>query len=192
MFKVLLCIPPDYDHNFPPLGTPALCAFLRQKGIETIQVDLNLRYRDFLAEHISQESINLEGKRLLLKPVIKKFFTERLRGRYYSNLLLRDSDGIHPYLPYDNNTNSSFYFTERLLSSLYLWRYLEDREENTFYQFYEEDDFPEFLKEEDIRLLGISITSPSQAIAALTLGLLVKKTHAPYLCQRGRSMSYIV
>ncbi|MEW6675769.1 MAG: hypothetical protein AB1348_07220, partial [Nitrospirota bacterium] len=63
-----------------------------------------------------------------------------------------------------------------MLSSLYLWRYLEDREENTFYQFYEEDDFPGFLKEEDIRLLGISITSPSQAIAALTLGLLVKNT----------------
>mgnify|MGYP000554318605 CR=1 FL=1 len=180
MFKVLLCIPPDYDHNFPPLGTPALCAFLRQRGIETIQVDLNLKYRDFLAGHISGESINLEEKRLLLKPVLKKFFAQRLRDRYYSHLLLRDSDGIHPYLPYDNNTNSSFYFTERLLSSPYLWRYLEDGGENTFYQFYEEDDFLGFLKEEDIRLLGISVISPSQAIAALTLGLLVKK-HLPHI-----------
>ncbi|MEW6675768.1 MAG: hypothetical protein AB1348_07215 [Nitrospirota bacterium] len=71
MFKVLLCIPPDYDHNFPPLRTPALCAFLRQKGIETIQVDLNLRYRDFLAEHISGESINLEEKGFFLNPSSK-------------------------------------------------------------------------------------------------------------------------
>jgi hypothetical protein len=46
MFNVFLCIPQDYDHNFPPLGTPALCAFLKQKGIDASQTDLNLKYRD--------------------------------------------------------------------------------------------------------------------------------------------------
>lgn len=175
MFKVLLCIPPDYDYNFPPLGTPVLSAFLKQRDIETVQVDLNLKYRDFLTEHICGSSINLQQKRFLLKIILKKFFAERLKDRYYSELLPRDNDGISPYLPYDNNTNSSFYFTERLLSSEYLWRYLEDRGENTFYQFYEEDNFLRFLEKEDIKLIGISIISPSQAIAALTLGFLVKK-----------------
>lgn len=175
MFKVLLCIPPDYEYNYPPLATPALCAFLRHSGIDVIQIDLNLRYRDFLTKHICGSSISQEEKKFLLKTTLKKFFTERLKNRYYSDFLPRDNDGTSPTLPYDNNTNSSFYFTERLLSSDYLWQYLEDKKENTFLQFYEDDNILGFLENEDIKLLGISITSPSQAIASLTLGLLVKK-----------------
>jgi len=178
MFKVLLCIPPEYDYNFPPLGTPALCAFLRQKGIDTRQIDLNIRYRDFLANHILGSSIDLKEKRFLLKPIIKKFFAERLQNRYYSDLLARDNDGIFPYLPYDNNTSSSFYFTERLLSSDFLLRYLGDSQENTFYQFYEDERFLDFLDKEEISFLGISIISPSQVVASFTLGLLVKRNLA--------------
>ena len=66
----------------------------------------------------------------------QKFFNERLKGRYYSPFLPREDNGISADLPYDNNTNSSFYFSERLISSEYLWRYLEDIKENTFLQFY--------------------------------------------------------
>jgi hypothetical protein len=51
--KTLLAIPPDYDHNFPPLGTPALSAFLKNKGMPCAQVDLNMGYRDFLAQRVS-------------------------------------------------------------------------------------------------------------------------------------------
>lgn len=141
MFKVLLCIPPDYDYNFPPLGTPALCAFLRKNGIDSAQIDLNLKYRDFLACRIYSSKISLKEQRFFLKPVLKSFFKEKLKGRYYFDFLPRDSDGTQPFLPYDNNTNSSFYFTERLLSSECLFRYLEDEEENTFLQFYRDTNF---------------------------------------------------
>lgn len=175
MFKVLLCIPPDYEYNYPPLATPALCAFLSHNCIDAIQIDLNLKYRDFLTKHICGSSISQEEKKILLKIILKKFFTERLKNRYYSDFLPRDNDGIFPTLPYDNNTNSSFYFAERLLSSTCLFQYLEDKKENAFLQFYEHDKILGFLEKEDIKLLGISITSPSQAIASLTLGLLVKK-----------------
>lgn len=180
MFKTLLCIPPDYDYNFPPLGTPALCAFLKERGIDVSQVDLNLKYRDFLIRHISNLSLSIEEKKVLLKAILKKFFREKQRGRYYSDYLARDSDGIFPDLPYDNNTNSSFYFTERLLSSEVLWRYLEDKKENTFYQFYWDNGILDYLEKEKINLLGISIISPSQAVASLTLGHLVKK-HLPHI-----------
>ena len=175
MFKALLCIPPDYEHNFPPLGTPALSAFLKNKGIDVAQIDLNLKYRDFLIRHMHCPNMPDEDKKVFLKAILKKFFYENLKDRYYSSMLPRSQDGISPFLPYDNNSNSSFYFTERLLSSEALFRYLEDSEENTFYQFFQEENFLTFLDKAGINLLGISIISPSQAIASLTLGLMVKK-----------------
>jgi radical SAM superfamily enzyme YgiQ (UPF0313 family) len=120
------------------------------------QLDLNIGYGDFLSGH---------G----LNP--------RERGKYYSASIPFEGDGIFPYLPYGNDTNSSFYFCERLLSSGYLWRYLEDEQENTFLRFFRERGVLEELEEKGIGLFGISVISPSQAVASLTLGLLVKKTH---------------
>jgi len=111
MSRILLCIPPDYEHNFPPLGTPALSAFLKINGFDCIQVDLNLPYRDFLARHITgPDPLTREEQIFFLKPALRGFFTHKLQGRYYSGLLPRSSDGIFPYIPYGNNTNSSFYF----------------------------------------------------------------------------------
>ena len=176
MFKVLLCIPPEYDYNFPPLGTPALCAFLKKHRIATSQIDLNLKYRTFLLGHLcSPWGLSEATKKSLLAPFSVKFFAEKLKGRYYSPLFPRTSDGIFPYLPYSNNTNSSFYFCERLLSAPCLWRYLEDKKENTFLQFLLKEKVLDLLDKQRINLLGVSIISPSQAIASLTLGLLVKK-----------------
>ena len=180
MFKVLLCIPPDYDYNFPPLGTPALSAFLKAKGIEAEQRDLNLGYKDFLITHIHDSALTQETKRSLLKITLKKFFSEKLKNRYYSDFLPIDNDGVSADLPYDNNTNSSFFFTERLLVSDHLWQYLEDENENTFFQFYQKENILGFLEKKEIKLLGISIISPSQAVPSLTLGLLVKK-HLPQI-----------
>jgi len=175
MFKVLLCIPPDYERNFPPLGTPALTGFLKSKGIGAAQLDLNLRYSDFLISKISGSGLRPADKKNLLAPLLKLFFERKLRRRYYSDLLPRVSDQVSPDLPYDNNTNSSFYFTERLLSSGCLFRYLTDAKENTFYQFYQKLRIKDHLRKEKVSVLGISVTSPAQAIAAMTLGLLVKK-----------------
>ncbi len=176
MFKTHLCIPPDYDRNYPPLGTPALSAFLKKNGVSCSQADLNLGYRDFLARHVSGPSaLSREERIFFLEPLLTKFFAQKLKKRYYSDLLPRDNDGFFPRLPYGNNTNSSFYFCERLLSSEYLWRYLGDKDENTFYQFYQDCGIISTLEKEGIDLLGISVISPAQAIASLTLGLLVKK-----------------
>jgi len=175
MFKVLLCIPPDYEKNFPPLGTPALTGFLKSKGIDAAQIDLNISYNDFLISKISGADLKPAEKRNLLAPLLKLFFERKLRRRYYSDILPRTGDEVSPNLPYDNNTNSSFYFTERLLSSDCLFRYLIDEKENTFYQFYQKHRITDHLRKGNTSVLGISLISPSQAIAALTLGLLVKK-----------------
>ena len=175
MANVLLCIPPDYDYNFPPLATPALCAFLKKNKITASQIDLNLEYRGFLLKHIQGKDLSPEMKNALLKDILWAFFNKKLQNRYYSDMLPRSSDKASLNLPYDNNSNSSFYFTERLLSNCHLFRYLEDRKENTFLQFYDKKGIISFLEKKKIDLVGISIISPSQAIPSLTLGLLIKK-----------------
>jgi radical SAM superfamily enzyme YgiQ (UPF0313 family) len=175
MPNVLLCIPPDYEKDFPPLGTPALIGFLKSKCVDAGQIDLNIGYSGFLISKISGAGLTPADKKALRAHLLKSFFEKKLKRRYYSALLPRSCDKVSPNLPYDNNTNSSFYFTERLLSSRCLFRYLTDAKENTFYQFYQERGITEYLRKENISVLGISVTSPSQAIAAMTLGLLVKK-----------------
>lgn len=173
----LLCIPPDYDRNYPPLGTPALCAFLKKNAFECSQVDLNIMYGDFLARRITGPSTpDLWERRALLKPVLRKFFSENVKDRYYSELLqCADGPAIRA-LPYENNTNSSFHFCERLLASEHLRRYLEDGRENSFSRFYNEDGIVGLLEKEKINVIGISIISPTQVIASLTLGLLIKNS----------------
>ncbi|MCM8830749.1 MAG: hypothetical protein NC918_00950 [Candidatus Omnitrophica bacterium] len=166
---------PDYEYSFPPLGTACLCGFLKSKKIDTIQIDLNILYRKFLINKIEADFLNTEDKKKVLKQVLFNFFYKKLKDRYYSNFLPRNTDKIFPFLPYENNSNSSFYFTERLLSSDYLFYYLSDIKENTFYQFYQQEKILDFLDKEKINLCGISVISPSQVIASLTLGLLIKK-----------------
>ncbi|MCX7927420.1 MAG: cobalamin-dependent protein [Candidatus Omnitrophica bacterium] len=176
MKQVLLCIPPDYDHEYPALGTAVLQAYLKKHKVSCLQIDLNLAYRKFLAQHVWAETeLTLEEQIFFLPWLIKKFFRNCLKGRYYEDCLARQSDGIFPELPYGNNTNSSFFFCEHLLSSEYLFRYLEDEEENTFWQFFTQSGILDIIQQEDIKLVGISIISPSQAIASLTLALLIKK-----------------
>lgn len=175
MANVFLCIPPDYEYNFPPLATPALCAFLKKNGFGVFQKDLNLDYRNFLTRRIQGAGLKENEKEILLRGVLKKFFSRKLFDRYYSSFFPRSDDGGSLCLPYDNNSNSSFYFTERLLSSEYLFRYLEDKHENSFLRFYESRGIIGYLKKQKVNLMGISIISPSQVIPGLTLGLLVKK-----------------
>jgi radical SAM superfamily enzyme YgiQ (UPF0313 family) len=177
MRRIILSIPPDYDRNFPPLGTPALAAFLEDNGVGCAQIDLNIGYRDFLAKGLNVPGGTAPAAwNFLLHAALNKFFTENCSGRYYSQMLERDNASELPRLPYDNNTNSSFHFCERLLSSEYLWRYLEDDTENTFLRFYKEIDIAALVKAGKTRLFCISVTSPTQALASLTLGLLLKKT----------------
>lgn len=173
MIKVLLAIPPDYDHNYPPLGTPALSAFLKKSGVPCAQVDLNHGYRDFLAGRVTGDRpLTADERRFFLGPLLRAFFGRVPPGRYYAEYLPAGDPGL---MPYHNNSNSSFHFCERLLSSPHLERYLDDCAENTFLQYFDACGICGRIEREGVGLFGISVISPSQAVAALTLGQLVKR-----------------
>ncbi|HOX22802.1 MAG TPA: hypothetical protein PLL10_05005, partial [Elusimicrobiales bacterium] len=188
MLKTLLLIPPAYGYNFPPLGTPALCAYLKVNGFSSEQRDLNIGYRDFLLDSLEVPGLNPALKKELLPLALNQFFEDIPGSRYYSACLPRKkSYAFLPYLPYGDAGNSSFYFTENLLSSRHLFRYLDDADENTFLRYYLDSGIAKTVKDGAFGLLGISVTSPSQAIAALTLCRLLKK-EAPraHLCLGGQ------
>lgn len=175
--KVLLCIPPDYSCDFPPLATPALTSFLRSHGVDARQLDLNILYRDFLIRKIKPQSpLSINDSRSLLSAVLQNHFGgDRFKHSPYFDLLSVDKHNFLPYLPYNNNRNSSFFFTERLLSSPLLWRYLEDSVENSFLEFFAQERIASTIVDEKFDLVGFSVTSPSQVIPTLTLGFLIKR-----------------
>ena len=159
MSQVLLIIPPNYSYvyDYPPLATPMLAGYLKTQGIAASQADLNLEYNRYIPQKISH---------------LNEYFQEkRLKNLYYSRFLPEDSGE----LPYDDNTNSSFHFTERLLSSPHLRRYLRDEEENTFLRFFREKDIENSPLILNADIVGISIISPAQVIGAFTLADILKK-----------------
>lgn len=159
MPKVILCIPPNYSYayDYPPLGTPVLAGYLRTKGIETAQWDFNLEYNTYISKEI---------------PDLTGYFERKRAGKsYYSEFLPK----YDIELPYEDNTNSSFHFIERLISSEYLLRYIQDAEENTFLQFFLKADIEKKIFDARPTLVGLSIISPAQVIGAFTLAWILKK-----------------
>lgn len=178
MPKILLCIMPNYCYAYDhiPLGTPMLCGYLKEKNIEVIQVDYHMRYLDYWKRKVLPEGIlpdiSVAETAGTVRFLLNSLFDEkRKKSYYYSGLLPSDTN----LLPYGDNTNSSFDFAEKLLSCEYLVRYIEDEKENTFLQFFSEEKILSQIEKDRINLVGISIISSSQVIAAFTLGYLIKK-----------------
>jgi radical SAM superfamily enzyme YgiQ (UPF0313 family) len=180
MSKVLLSLPPNYcfSYDFFPLGTPMLAGYLRSHGIEAEQIDLNLGYLAHLKKKIfapeGDGGIPFDESHFVVMKLLNDLFGEKARKDYYFSPFLADDF----YMPYNDKTNSSFCFTERLLSSQHLFRYLDDGVENTFLAYYLEEDILSDIASRRPDVLALSIIAPSQAIAALTLGRLVKE-HLP-------------
>ena len=151
MLKTLLAIPPKYGIDYPPLGTPALLGYLKSRGIAAQQVDWNRQY-----QHLGfgcAKDINRKGHYGHLLPVQEAKDT-----------------------PYQDNTYSSFWFTERILSSELLLSFIRDEKENPFHRFILQCRLVEEIKSHDAQVLGISIISPSQVLFSFTLGYLLKKS----------------
>ncbi|KAF0121587.1 MAG: hypothetical protein FD151_1164 [bacterium] len=151
MLNTLLVIPPKYGTDFPPLGTPALAGYLKSKGSYVKQVDWNIEYcSSFESENIDRSNVNPYFHILPDKPANE--------------------------LPYSDDTYSSFFFTERLLSSPLLFRFINDHKENPFHRFILEKRLIDEITKLKIDILGVSIISPSQVLFSFTLGYLLKQS----------------
>lgn len=163
MNKIGLFIPPAYDRNVPPLGTPALVGFLKARGINAEQDDLNMRYFDYL------------GRNKLDRLFSQEYRDEKIRKKVYYRAILQYEKLQKPFsYEFENNPGSSFAFTEKMLSSGILFRYLADEEENPFARFFSSEVLPT-IQRSRYDMVGFSLTAPSQVMAGFTFGFLLKK-----------------
>ena len=173
--KTLLLIPPKYEIDFPPLGTPALAGFLKSRGKIVDQMDANHEY------HVHwMDKLEIQAKDALPRPF--KLFA--LRHIFNAAFLAKENTDVYyasclknffPTAPYNDWTDSSYHFAENLLDSDFLHRFLEDEKENTSLQYYRESRLAERMIEQGVDLLGISVIGPSQIIATLTLAKHLKE-----------------
>ncbi len=161
--SVFLFIPPAYGRIVPPLGTPALLGFLRAEGVFAVQSDLNMLYYDYLKRNKLQKILTQSYKQGKTKKKV-----------YYRRLLQDKNTYTEPVYDFENNPGSSFKFTEKILGSEFLPRYISDQRENPFVDFFYDQVYPQIKKDSD-SLVGFSVTSPSQVIASFTFGHLIKK-----------------
>ncbi|MDP3143679.1 MAG: radical SAM protein [Candidatus Omnitrophota bacterium] len=159
--KVGLFFPPAYDIEYPPPSTPALVGFLKSKGINTVQIDLNLLYRGYIIKNKLEKIFSAEYK------------INKIKKKVYYYRILRHKDIARPHYKFESTPASSFTFTERMLSSKFLRRFVSDQKENPFVDFFHKQLLPE-IKNGDFSLIGFSVLTPSQVIATLTFGYLIK------------------
>lgn len=165
-YKVLLSIPPDYDTQYPPLGTPMLTAFLKSKGIDARQLDLNMMHMDYRERQRGPLKIDYARKLDSARPVYYKRFLKQY-----------DKEDWWSYRFQWRSLVSSYDFAEALLSSRMAARFIKDERENLFYDFFGDVLYP-IIKKGSFNMAGFSITAPSQAVSSLTFGYLAKK-HFP-------------
>lgn len=161
--KIALFIPPAYDRVYPPLGTPCLASFLKSKKMDVVQDDLNILYYEYIKTNKMDRIFT------------KEYRENKIRKKvYYSSVL--QYKGAHGSTSYgfENNPGSSFAFTEMMLSSKFLHRYIADKKENPFVDFFHKKALPR-LKNKSPDIVGLSIICPSQVLASFTLGYFIKK-----------------
>jgi radical SAM superfamily enzyme YgiQ (UPF0313 family) len=164
--EIALFIPPSYDCHLPPLGTPALISFLKAHGVIAFQRDLNINCHELFKDVYSCPS---DDRKLLQEKVARKV--------YYSDVLTQDNTLPLAIYGYERPFAASFAFTERMLSSSHLHRFLADRRENAYVDFFRKR-LLGLLKRRHVDLVGFSITSPSQVLASFTFGYHIKE-HFP-------------
>lgn len=173
--KTLLLIPPKYELSYPPLGTPALLAFLKLRGHVASQMDINYEYARYFMNRVSLDSSEVDSplvRHVTWKRLSNQIFISKAKSTVYYAEELKN-----PFseAAYDDWTDSSFYFAENLLDSKNLEKFLEDDQENTYLQFYKESNLASKILEGEYDFLGISIISPSQIIPTLTLAKYLKE-----------------
>ena len=85
MERIALFIPPVYDRAAPPLGTPALVGFLKSKGIDAVQDDLNICYYDYIRNNKLQKIFSPE------------YSQEKIRKKVYYYRILQYKGALKSY-----------------------------------------------------------------------------------------------
>lgn len=200
--KVMLVFPPPWTPAMPYLALPALTGFLRERGIEVLQRDLNLEtYDTVLSRAYLEQSVNrlraeypqrrtrpekiewalAEGHALAAQvDAAKEVF--RSPAFYEGETSLQAFMVVMQALelaslPFHPAQLDFLYYTPTvpLDSSRRLLEGVRDSHHNLFYDLFKRGIVADIVREKP-DILGISIPTIGQLLAGLTLAYLVKQT----------------
>jgi hypothetical protein len=203
--KVMLYFPPNWTPAMPHLALPSLTAYLRERGVDVIQRDLNAEVfdriltRDYLLrslERLRQRRPRsgtpawelwhwalANGPALArqiegAKRVIKSHaFYDGLRSLpAFETMIQALQLASLPYYPSALHLQG-YDSSYRADSSKAILQAVEDRSQNMFIELFEELVVPEVRREQP-EVVGISIPSVNQVIPGLTIAHLVKQSGA--------------
>ncbi len=201
--KVVLLFPPNWTPSMPYLALPSLAAYLRPRGIEVIQRDLNAEVFDHV---LTADYLRRALRRLDRQPprpdgpsadqvAWARAYGPAIARRVEAAKALIRSDAFYDgpqslpafetilaalrlaSLPYSPSSLElqSYHSAYRPDVSRSILRGVDDRARNMFVEIFEESVLPD-LRHEDPDVVGISIPCVNQIVAAMTLARLIKRT----------------
>jgi hypothetical protein len=198
--KALLLFPPCWHPIMPHLALPSLTAYLREKGVQVVQRDLNVEFYDeILSKHYLGSVLNRlqrdskhkaateplrwalnEGRQVVA--TIEQAKATLRNSRFYEAAiglpaLITITDGLRlaslPHEPAQVSLTGyqAAYPVDIPAAILVAAR---DREHNIFYDYFARLIVPQIAREKP-DIIGVSLTSDRQIVAAFTLAHLLKE-----------------
>jgi len=198
---ILLIFPPVWITDLPFLSTPTLLAFLKKNNIDAEQIDLNAEFWKYLYSYsfvseiyenlkdkfykIEQQIHKTEQDSLLLKKIavfaqmsLEQFVYE-IQEKIISQNIYIELMGI--FSDFKNSEKDINEYHDVLFSKISLSNYATSVEKITNIVYSDHNPYKTFLNPliDDIlsktnNIVGISITSISQVVAAFTIAHLIK------------------
>lgn len=204
--KVLLLFPPFWDTQQPYLALPSLTAFLKTKGINVVQRDLNIEILDYtlspkylkkMGVKIKEQTKSSRGERLIRLKKAVQILPEVISKINQAKANLRDKNRFFNIKSFQQSKQflqkglfvaSAPYFPTKLglfgyssqhsvASPKNLLTASVDKRSNLFLAIYQEK-IPPIINLEKPNIVGISISGEYQIIPGLTLARFLKE-HFP-------------
>jgi anaerobic magnesium-protoporphyrin IX monomethyl ester cyclase len=204
--KILLLFPPHWVPAMPHLALPTLTAYLRLRGVEVIQRDLNVEFfdalltRGALEDALARLRAQMPSAPTAMVPALRAALANgpRLAAQVEdAKAVFRSSDffdgatSLPAFLTLAQSLDLAslpFAPTEVGLtnfrppvpadSSQSLLYIVEDPQRNIVYDFFRRHMLPDIVREQP-DIVGISIPTLDQMIAGMTLGHLIKAAGLP-------------
>jgi hypothetical protein len=198
--KVMLVFPPQWTPAMPHLALPMLTSFLRSHGVDVVQRDLNLETYDTILsrEYLEQAIDSLrdsdltgfpkpvrsqwvktaaqvdQAKRVFRSPA---FYDGQESLRAFESLVQALELASLPYYPASCDL-LNYIPASPVDSSRSLLQAVRDPRHNMFLEVFRRVIVPD-IEQEKPTIVGISIPTMGQMLAAMTLAYLIKQTHVP-------------
>lgn len=184
--NAVIITPPLYSPDFPQLGPPVLKGFLRKHNHDCRQIDLNIIFHKYLMDKISIDSaFNPKHQQNVkdVKELLLFYFTNRFlahigrKNSYLKSYFCVDDHEDDNLEQFNAEVNAGMGFSSIVNSDpALIARFVRDRKNNYYHRFLDETGSHLEIAG-TYNIIGFSLLSMTQFIAALTLAFRFKEVN---------------